>query len=67
MCTALIYGVFFAALMCGVLLNTEKLLLLFGQDPDVARYDTCRRHTVCACSRESLSHYLIDITIVLCW
>ena len=34
---AIIFGVFCAALICGVLLNTETILLLIRQDPEVAK------------------------------
>jgi len=40
MCAALLFGVFGAALTCGVLLNTETILLLIRQDPHVAKYAT---------------------------
>ena len=35
--TALIFGVLMACLICGILLNTETVLLLLHQKPEMAR------------------------------
>jgi len=49
---ALIFGVLCAALICGVLLNTETVLLLLRQDPQVAKY----AHDMCSLLRHVSLH-----------
>ena len=40
--TALLFGVLCSIVVCAFLINTENFLLLFHQDPRVARLDSNR-------------------------